>query len=77
MKGQTDMENDAGQAPAFPVTAGNQVYSSGLTLRDWLAAQALPAIIAADGIQYAESQCDVHAQIAYAQADAMLRARSS
>lgn len=26
--------------PAFPVTAGQQVYATGMTLRDWFAGQA-------------------------------------
>ena len=32
--------------PAFPVTAGHEVYSIGMTLRDWFAGMALQALIA-------------------------------
>jgi hypothetical protein len=32
------MSNDGG--PAFPVTAGQQVYATGISLRDWFAGQA-------------------------------------
>lgn len=65
---------------AFPGVAyfaeGVEQHNPGMTLRDWFAGQALPAIINADGIQYAslpESQ-DQHALAAYGHAEAMIRA---
>ena len=39
-------EKDPRFAPAFPITAGNEVYARGLTLRDYFAGQALAGILA-------------------------------
>lgn len=65
-------ENDA---PAFPVTAGQQVYSHGMTLRDWFAGQALSGICAsAYGLKDAWL-INCAAVLAYQIADAMLEAR--
>jgi hypothetical protein len=47
-----------------------------MSFRDAVALAALPAIIEADGIEYA-TRVDEHAALAYAQADAMLKARES
>lgn len=69
--------------PAFPRSIGTDEHESpcnvalpqdGMTLRDYFAAQALSAIIVADGAQYF-SKPNLHAQTAYAHADAMLKAR--
>ena len=38
--------NDGG--PAFPVTAGHEVFAIGVTKREWFAAQALQGLIAKD-----------------------------
>ena len=60
--------------PAFPTgTNGNTPYSNGMTLRDYFAGQAMNALILerADW-KYAP---ETLAKYAYAQADAMLRAR--
>lgn len=69
-----------GDAPAFPVTAGNHVYATGMTLRDWFAGQALTAIIekiptaafAKDGTLYQRVGV-----AAFLYADAMLAARGA
>lgn len=70
--------NDGG--PAFAALAttamGDVHHQEGMSLRDWFAGQALVAFIAADGAQFFERVND-HAEDAYAQADAMLKARSS
>ncbi|SAL20516.1 hypothetical protein AWB70_01047 [Caballeronia cordobensis] len=71
--------------PAFPVTdvvVNNQAQPSsngGMTLRDYLAAAALPAVIAAAAAQRASPSAvpyhDMLAQSAYLFADAMIKAR--
>lgn len=33
-------KNDSGYRRAFPVTAGNMVFGTGMSLRDWFAGQA-------------------------------------
>lgn len=70
--------NDGG--PAFPrpqaeTSIGGCMEQDGVSLRDWIAGQALGAIIQAAGIPYAEKDAKEHARIAYANADAMLAAR--
>jgi hypothetical protein len=55
-------------------------YHSGMSLRDWFAGQAMPAIISAmsagqHGIMGGKSAMESVAYDAYAQADAMLAAR--
>jgi hypothetical protein len=55
--------------PAFPVTAGNQVYTTGMTLRDWFAGQVLEAK------SYQGWPVDRIAKYAYEIADAMLKER--
>lgn len=69
----TDQINTGGAA--FPCeTSSTADFNEGMTLRDYFAAKAMEAIIAADGIQYA-SATKAHAKWAYEQADAMLAAR--
>ena len=58
-------------APAFPVTAGQTVYSHGMMLRDWFAGQALAGLLACGG----SASWEQDAANAYAAADAMLAAR--
>ena len=60
--------NDGG--PAFP--ADFQLYSTGMTLRDYFAAAALQGLPADDG---GGSSWENDAQAAYKAADAMLKAR--
>lgn len=65
---------DRNDAPAFPVTAGNQVYATGLTLRDWFAAQATEADIMEHNPR--TNAGSVPREVAkYRYADAMLEAR--
>ena len=70
---------DGGAAPAFPVTAGNNVFATGANLRDWFAAQALPAaaLIAMDMPVKEASPAPTAARLAYELADAMLAAREA
>ena len=56
--------------PAFPVTAGNAVYSHGMWLRDWFAGQALANRYTQD-----ENNEQKVAQWAYLVADAMIAER--
>jgi len=60
--------NDGG--PAFP--ADFQLYSTGMTIRDYFAAAALQGLLANDG---GGSSWENDAQAAYKAADAMLKAR--
>ena len=67
-----DAKNDG--APAFPITAGNQVYAHGMSLRDWFASQALG--FGFDWINVHETGGYLEAAIvSYEIADAMLKAR--
>jgi hypothetical protein len=61
-------------APAFPVTAGQQVYATGMSLRSWFAGQVLAQInpTAADAAWMEQHG----AAMAYRIADAMLAAES-
>ena len=69
--------------PAFPITAGQQVYATGATLRDWFAGQALIAMGTwFPSADYGPVNWDdkafvarLRADYAYKQADAMLAAR--
>ena len=65
--------NDGG--PAFP--ADFQLYSTGMTLRDYFAASALPAAYRAFDSKYFGCNAADHvvAVAAYQMADAMLKAR--
>lgn len=58
-------------SPALPVIAGNNIYSTGMTLRDWFAGQALIGIVArGKTLGVVDSARD-----AYLIADAMLKVR--
>lgn len=59
--------------PAFPTVAGQNVYSNGMTLRDWFAGQALAW---AGNNEWFNSDPKHVAKRAYHMADAMLAARS-
>jgi len=76
--------------PAFPCEwdyiNSNRAPANGMTLRDYFAAKALPALIvdgqAVEGIKKAakasgQDGMKVTAQVAYAYADAMLKARET
>lgn len=68
-------ERHKDDAPAFPVTAGQQVYSYGMTLRDWFAGQAIAGVCGPpipDGWSLSPRE---RAIWAYYIADAMLEAR--
>jgi hypothetical protein len=65
------MTKDNG-GPAFPTTAGQVVYSHGMSMRDWFAGQALAGAMASDIPSYSYQSI---AKEAYALADAMLAAR--
>ncbi len=61
--------------PAFPVIdPGSGLYWHGLTIRDWFAGQVLAGI--ASDPEFNNMSYEITAQIAYAQADAMMTARS-
>ena len=64
--------NDGG--PAFP--ADFQLYSTGMTLRDYFAGQAMAAIITSVYCTPETIYTEVSSR-AYAQADAMLKAREA
>lgn len=64
------MTAEKNNPPAFPVVAGQQVYSHGMTLRDWFAGQAL--IVAT---MYQTVTPEDLAKDAYRIADAMLSER--
>lgn len=67
---------DRNDAPAFPVTAGNQVYATGLTLRDWFAGNIVANMFAyVQGAKDEDEAAMMCARIAYKTADAMLEAR--
>jgi len=61
--------------PAFPVTAGNHVFATGMTLRDWYAGKAMEAELVAWGASSTEGHEYNIARRAFAMADAMLEAR--
>jgi hypothetical protein len=62
--------------PAFPTVAGQQVYSNGMSLRDWFAGQAV-AGISANADWWACAHEDQIARQSYEIADAMLAARDA
>ncbi len=61
--------------PAFPITAGQQVYAQGITMRDWFAGQALAGIISTDCSH--EMNVNHRAELSYRLADAMIAARDA
>lgn len=61
--------------PAFPVTAGQQVYSHGMTLRDWFAGQAMIGLCSGINSSSDAWLINCAADLAYQIADAMLEAR--
>jgi len=74
-------EQDNG-GPAFPTTAGQVVYSHGMTLRDWFAGQALAGIMGPNYDWFTSgsetgSRAHEAAYFAYSVADAMLAARNA
>jgi len=74
---QGEVKNDDG-GPAFPCDSTNKQFPTqcGMSLRDWLAGQAMMGIIAAPGCQPDDACRDGCAKLAYEFADAMLKARS-
>lgn len=69
----TDTRDDGG--PAFKQSRQYDPGYSGMSLRDYIAVQALPAVIAADDF-WREGYVAGHARMAYAYADAMLAERA-
>lgn len=72
---------DKENPPAFPVIAGQQVYTHGMTMRDYFAAQALASIgtwMPEHGGTDLGSKAAMQARAlwAYEQADAMLAERA-
>lgn len=65
------MKNDGG--PAFPITAGNQVYAQGMTLRDWFAGKSIMRRWSNGEAMTPEDA----AYTAYMLADAMIAARDA
>jgi hypothetical protein len=61
--------------PAFPITAGQQVYNTGMSLRDWFAGQALSGAMSTLGEVHNIRWGDV-ARDCYIASDAMLAARA-
>ena len=62
--------------PAFPLNGDwSQIKDKGMTLRDYFAAKAMQGLLAADtGFTMYSAQI---AEISYAQADAMMKAREA
>lgn len=82
------MSSDKNGGPAFPVPLNpGEGYSGhcpadGMTLRDYFAAKALPALISScgNGVSFGPDSPDSNfkfANVAYVLADAMLRARAT
>lgn len=72
---------DKENPPAFPVIAGQQVYTHGMTMRDYFAAQALASVgtwMPAHGGSDLGSKAAMQARAlwAYEQADAMMAERA-
>lgn len=69
--------------PAFPVIAHNEVYATGMSLRDWYAGMALQGMLAYSHVNpscgnFVENCTqEDRAKYAYAMADEMLKARKS
>jgi hypothetical protein len=66
-----------GSSPAFPTatTGGNPI--PGMTLRDWFASVALAGLCANSSPEFEAHDAGNLAQMAYAQADAMLTRRKA
>ena len=75
MEGDVMAKED--EFPAFPVTAGNSVYTSGMSLRDYFAGKAMNGIVAGywSNPQMGWLGPTHHAEEAYYIADAMLAQR--
>lgn len=72
----TDITKDGGDYPAYPITAGSQVYAKGLTKREFFAGQALAGILTGDYVTTNNEEVspkDV-ADAAFEIADAMIAA---
>ena len=74
----TDTINDGG--PAFPITAGNQVYAQGMRLRDAAALAALQGIISSTPqVRVTEAEAEawpgIAARAAWRMADAFIATR--
>lgn len=73
-------DQDKTGGPAFPVTAGQNVYATGMSLRDWFAGQALAGMISTSATPWLTKDghglCPHTAQAAYQIADAMIAARA-
>lgn len=71
------MADERKDYPAFPVTAGQQVYASGMSLRDWFAGQVLAGMCAhpRGPSQVKDGDLKMDAELTYRYADAMLQAR--
>lgn len=75
------MSNKENNMPAFPVIAGQNVYSNGMSLRDWFAGQALAPMMADMPLLSKAAREDsisptkYAAKCAYEIADAMMEAR--
>lgn len=77
---------DTDKFPAFPVIAGQQVYATGMTLRDWFAGQFLSGAATDNGpLERADGESIESARarywagvaaVAYSAANAMIAARS-
>lgn len=65
------MADECNDFPAFPVVAGQMVYSTGLNLRDWFAGMALSNAYTHDA-----DRPEQVARWAYCVADAMMDARA-
>ena len=59
--------------PAFPTTTFAQKTEGGMTLRDYFAARAMQGMM----VDVEQPRCDYIADIAYAMADAMMKAREA
>lgn len=81
--GTRNQENPVGKVddggPAFPERHGPEFYVSGMTLRDYFAAQALQGILAGVTCRPDVEKFDfsVPSEMAYNAADAMLKARKA
>lgn len=63
------------EAPAFPVTAGHEVYATGMTMRDWFAGQALTGYFACSHTPHMNAVGREEAEYMYRMVDAMIAAR--